>query len=198
MPQVTPSAQSHQVDMTWAEHFGVMAASERRQEELLVFLDKRRKADAKAKSLLERANLAFARAEEELSRTYQRKIYEITQDPEWEPASIDPRTGTKTESWGEIVIEHLIAGDQEWMAAKKAYYDAQELSSSARQEAMSYQADLATIVDEMAVLKNRAIYRAALMFASQPIVIGGMEDASPNELPEGLQPRAKGKKGTGS
>lgn len=181
--------------MTWAEHFGIMAAMESRQEELLALLDKRRKADAKAKSLLERANLAFARAEEELSRLYQRKIYEITQDPEWEPASIDPRTGTKTDSWGEIVIGHLVDSDQEWLAAKKAYYDAQELSSSARQEAMSYQADLATIVDEMGVLKNRSIYRAALMFASRPFTVGGTEDVQPDELPAGVQTRTARQKG---
>jgi hypothetical protein len=153
------------------EQFRINAAFESRQEEVLALLAKKRVADAKARSLLERTQLAFARAEEALARIYQRKTYEITMDPEWEAAAVDPRAGVKTEGWAEIVIEHLVSEDADWLAAKKTYYDAQELASSARQDAMAVQADVATLTEEFGALKNRAIYRAALLFASRPVVI---------------------------
>ena len=146
-------------------------AFEARQEEVLTLLAKRRTADAKARSLLERTQLAFARAEENLARLYQKKTYEITMDPEWEGAAIDPRTGAKSEGWAEIVIEHLVSEDADWLASKKTYYDAQELASAARQDAIAVQAEIATLTEELGALKNRAIYRAALLFASRPMVI---------------------------
>jgi hypothetical protein len=177
MPKVGKDPQAPQVTADISEQFRINMAFEDRQEEILVVLVKKRVLDAKSRSLLERANLAFARAEEELTRVYQRKTYEITQDPNWESAAVDPREGVKTAGWSEIVIEHLVAEDAEWLAAKKTYYEAQELASKARQDAMLAQAEVASLNDELGALKNRAIYRAALLYASVPINIS-MGEAS--------------------
>ena len=185
--------QAPKVEMDMQEQFRINEAFERRQEEVLALLAKRRTADAKARSLLERTQLAFARAEEALARLYQRKTYEITMDPEWEAASVDPRSGTKSEGWAEIVIEHLVSEDADWLAAKKTYYDAQELASSARQDAIAVQAEIASLHEEIGALKNRAIMRAALLFASQPMFID-MGDGH-DQLSERVPPGASSQKG---
>ena len=155
-------------------------AFEKRQQEVLALLADRRKKDAHARSLLERVTLAHARAEEALARLYQKKTYEITRDPEWEAAAIDPRTGVKSEGWSEIVIEHLVSDDAEWAATKKTYYDSQELATSARQDAIVIQSEITTLTEELSVLRNRAIYRAALLFASNPftVTMGGGDEQS--------------------
>ena len=191
----SPTSDS-QVEMNMQEQQRINVAFEARQEEVLALLSKRRTADAKARSLLERAQLAFARAEEALARLYQRKTYEITMDPEWEAASVDPRSGAKSEGWAEIVIEHLVSEDADWLAAKKTYYDAQELASSARQDAIAVQAEIASLHEEIGVLKNRAIMRAALLFASRPMFID-MGDGH-DQLSEGVPPGASSQKGANS
>ena len=193
MPETRTDPQEPKI----AEQFRINEAFEARQEEVLALLSKRRTADAKARSLLERTQLAFARAEEALARLYQRKTYEITMDPEWEAASVDPRSGAKSEGWAEIVIEHLVSEDADWLAAKKTYYDAQELASSARQDAIAVQAEIASLSEELGALKNRAVYRAALIFASRPMFIEMGGDAH-DELRKGLQAGAEGKAGANS
>ena len=194
MSKTGKDPQAPQVTADISEQFRINMAFEDRQEEVLALLAKKRVLDAKARSLLERSQLAFARAEEDLARLYQRKTYEITQDPNWEAAAVDPREGTKTSGWAEIVIEHLVSEDAEWLAAKKTYYDAQELASAARQDAMSVQADLASLTEEFGALKNRAIYRAALLFASRPVVIE-MGGEPYDELRKGLQIGIEGQAG---
>ena len=179
MSKTSRSPEAPQVEeLVMSEQFRINEAFEKRQEEVLALLVDRRTKDAHARSLLERSNLALARAEEELAHLYQRKTYAITNDPEWEAASIDPRTGAKSEGWSEIVIEHLISTDETWGVAKKTYYDAQELASKARQDAMLVQSEMASLIEELGTLKNRAIYRAALLFASRPfsVAIGGGDE----------------------
>ena len=171
MPKAPQATLDSKVEFDLIEQARINQAFEDRQEKVLGLLVDRRSKDAKARSLLERANLAFARAEEGLARVYQLKTYEITQDPNWGAAAADPRDGTKNSGWSEIVIEHLVSEDAEWLAAKKTYYDAQELASKARQEAMEMQAEVASLHEELGTLKNRAIMRAALLFAARPMFI---------------------------
>ena len=195
MTKIEKKAESPKASDGTAEQFRINLAFESRQEEVLMLLSKKRVGDAQARSLLERANLLFARSEEGLARLYQKKTYEITQDPNWEAAAVDPREGVKTSGWAEIVIEHLVSEDSEWLAAKKTYYDAQELSSKARQEAMEIQAEVASLSEELGMLKNRAIYRSALLFAARPMFIdmGGETD---DKLSKGLRAGIEGQERT--
>lgn len=148
--------------------YAMNAAFEQRQEETLAVLKKKRGLESRAKGTLEKAIMAHAHAEEAMARLYQMKVYEIQNSPEW-PAALE--SGGETEGWDSIVVEHLLSSDEDWAEAMSLVYKLQEAAAAARAAALNIQADVANLHEELGVLKNRGITRAALMFASLPFSV---------------------------
>jgi len=148
------------------EEFRINEAYEVRQEEVLVVLKQKRISEVKAKIALEKASLKRMRLEEDMSRLYQGKVYDIKNHDEWEDAlAVSP----DNQDWEAIVIEHLLTSDEAWMEMMQAVYDAQQDEQSKRAVALSMQADVANLHEELGMMKNRGITRAALFFAMAPM-----------------------------
>ncbi len=141
------------------------AGFETRQEEVLAVLKQKRISEAKAKIALEKAILVHARAEEDMARLYQMKVYEIKTAESWEEAM---EAGGGTEEWESVVIQHLLSSDADWAEALGEIYKLQEAAKDARATALALQADVANLHEETGMLRNRGIMRAALLFASAP------------------------------
>jgi hypothetical protein len=156
------------------------AGFETRQEEVLAVLKQKRISEAKAKIALEKAIMAHARAEEDMARLYQMKVYEIKSAESWEEAM---EAGGGSEDWESIIIQHLLSSDANWAEAIGAVYKLQEAAADARATALTLQADVANLHTELGMLKNRGITRAALLFASTPAKIEMATDNEPKSFP---------------
>lgn len=120
-------------------------------------------ADAKVK--LERTNLELAHEEEEMTRLYQRKAWEITQNSAWEESSIDPRVGEKTESWGQQVIDRLVGADPEWNETIGGFYLRQQAHAAARGTVHEAQGRVDGLTAELNGLHSKATLLAAYIGA---------------------------------
>jgi len=150
------------------EEFRINEAYEVRQEEVLVVLKQKRISEVKAKIALEKSSLTRMGLEEDMSRLYQAKVYDIKTHEEWEDAlAVSP----DNPDWESIVIEHLLSSDEVWAEMLGVVSKAQEDEQGKRAVALSMQADVANLHEELGMMKNRGITRAALFFAMAPMRI---------------------------
>ena len=150
------------------EQIRIATALDNILEKLTGAIKKAYVAEGKAKAALEQATLDFARSEEQLSRLYQAKAYEIVMDDEWEAASIDPRVSEKTQTWAEMVIERLLKKDEDWNNALGDHYDLQQAATTARADALEAQGKASGLHEELGAWKNRTLLRTALLNAMSP------------------------------
>ncbi|KKK79968.1 hypothetical protein LCGC14_2828190 [marine sediment metagenome] len=130
-------------------------------------LAKARRTEAKAKTANERAALELTQVEQELGQLQQELIYEFTEADEWDSSAKDPRTGERTQDWGDMVLERLLRSDPRFADALGKLYQSQGTAIDAKGIAMEAQAATANLYDKLSIQRaNASLVSSLLRFAA--------------------------------
>jgi hypothetical protein len=134
------------------------------QEKLTKALKRAEKGQADARVALEKAQLAFQRKEEELTRVMNTKVYEITNtDAYQENVPMDPQTGAPNAEVGSVLIKHKLSQDESWTAMLGEFYQMQEALAEAKGDVHRAEGKARLVLNEIGLVKNRAVLLAAYM-----------------------------------
>lgn len=116
-----------------------------------------------AESNVRKSELAIARAKDRLQFVAQAELTIYYQSDAYVQEGIDPRTGTQTQEWAAFLGEQHLEKTENFVAAKKAFNDAQEIHLAFIKDLNDADAGLATVSDKLGSLKNRGLQLAALV-----------------------------------
>jgi hypothetical protein len=155
--------------MTEAEFKAQMDGIFTLQEKLTKALKKAEKDQADARVALEKAQLAFQRREEELTRTMNTKVYEISNSAEYlERVPVDPQTGAPNAEIGSVFIKHRLSEDASWTELLGEFYKLQEALADAKGDLYRAEGKARLVLNEIGLVKNRAVLLAAYIRMVSP------------------------------